>query len=207
MKRIASLAALLAGLLQPMALAAQDGAYGLRPGDVLSIEVLEDPGLNRTVLVTPDGWINVPLAGAIRVEGRSLQEVEGDLAARLAPNFAATPTVFVGIQSVFQDPIEAPALPAEPPTIDVFVIGEAGQTGRLQLDPGTTLLQAFAEMGGFSPFAATKRLQLRRTDPVTGQETVYAIDYQAIERGLSPNGRVTLQDGDVIVVPQRRLFE
>lgn len=209
MRRIATTAALLAGLLGPQAAAAQDGAYALKPGDTLTIEVLEDPGLNRTVLVTPDGWINVPLAGPVRAQGRSVQEVEGDLAARLAPNFATTPTVFVGVASVFREPERpvVPTTPAPPPTIDVFVLGEAAQSGQLELEPGTTLLQAFAQMGGFSPFAATARIQLRRTDPATGQETVYAIDYDAIERGASPNGRVTLQDGDVIVVPQRRLFE
>jgi polysaccharide export outer membrane protein len=207
MRRIATLAAAMAALLQPLGAAAQDGGYVLKPGDTLNIEVLEDPGLNRTVLVTPDGSINVPLAGVIRAQGRSVQAVESDLAARLAPNFATTPTVFVGVQSVFRAPDPAPTAPAAPPTIDVFVIGEVGSTGRLQLDPGTTLLQAFAQMGGFTPFAATKRLQLRRPDPTTGRETVYEINYDAIENGASPNGQVTLQDGDVIVVPQRRLFE
>jgi polysaccharide biosynthesis/export protein len=34
---------------------AQEGGYLIRPGDVLRIEVLEDPGLNRSVLVAPDG--------------------------------------------------------------------------------------------------------------------------------------------------------
>jgi polysaccharide export outer membrane protein len=86
-------------------------------------------------------------------------------------------------------------------------LGEASSPGKLTVDPGTTLLQAFAQMGGFTPFAATSRLQLRRTDPVTGRETVYSINYEAIESGTSRNGVATLLDGDVIIVPQRRLFE
>ena len=48
---------------------AQDGSYLIRPGDVLQVEVLEDPGLNRSVLVSPDGRITMPLAGAIRASG------------------------------------------------------------------------------------------------------------------------------------------
>lgn len=205
---LAKLAALAGGLAATGALA-QDG-YALGPGDVISIEVLEDPGLNRSALVPPDGRINLPLAGTIQAQGRTVEEVQAEIAARLAPNFAATPTVFVGIQSIFTAPPRptGPAAPpAPPPTIDVFVLGEAASSGKLTLEPGSTLLQAFAQMGGFTPFAALQRVQLRRTDPVTGRETVYAIDYEAIERGLSPNGNVTLVDGDVIVVPQRRLFE
>lgn len=209
MRRIFVLLAALGALLPSLA-AAQDGAYALKPGDVVAIEVLEDPGLNRTALVPPDGRINLPLAGAIQAQGRTVEQVQADIASRLAPNFAAPPTVFVGVQSIFvppQRPASAPSQPAPPPTIEVFVIGEAGAPGKLTLEPGATLLQAIAEMGGFTPFAATERLQLRRTDPATRRETVYPINYESIERGLSPNGGVTLVDGDVIVVPQRRLFE
>ena len=41
-------------------------------------------------------------------------------------------------------------------------MGEAANPGKLDVKRGTTLLQAFAQMGGFSPFAATKRVQLHR---------------------------------------------
>lgn len=206
MRRIAFLAAL-GALASATAAFAQDGGYALRPGDVISIEVLEDPGLNRTALVPPGGLINLPLAGSVQAQGRTVEQVQAEIAERLAPNFASAPNVFVGIQSIFEEEPIPPALPVEEPTIDVFVIGEAGSAGRIELEPGATLLQAIAEMGGFTPFAATGRMQLRRTDPSTGRETVYAIDYAAIENGTSPNGTATLQDGDVIVVPQRRLFE
>jgi len=212
MRRIllVALAALPGALAQPMAAIAQDGGYALKPGDVITIEVLEDPGLNRAALVPPDGRINLPLAGAVQAEGRTVEQVQAEIASRLAPNFATPPNVFVGVQSIFVPPQRPPTPPvpaAPPPTIDVFVIGEAGTPGRLTLEPGSTLLQAIAQMGGFTPFAATERLQLRRTDPSTRRETVYPINYETIERGASPNGGVTLQDGDVIVVPQRRLFE
>ena len=37
---------------------AQSG-YQIQPGDTLQVEVLEDPSLNRSVLVLPDGTISV----------------------------------------------------------------------------------------------------------------------------------------------------
>ena len=49
---------------------AQSG-YQIRTGDTLQIEVLEDPSLNRSVLVLPDGTISLPFAGSIRAAGRT----------------------------------------------------------------------------------------------------------------------------------------
>jgi len=97
---------------------------------------------------------------------------------------------------------ERVAAPAR--TIDIFILGAANTPGRVEVAPGTTVLQAIAAAGGLSPFAATKRLQLRRIDK-SGSEKIYRIDFDAIERGASNTTR--LVDGDVIVVPQRRLFE
>jgi polysaccharide export outer membrane protein len=130
-------------------------------------------------------------------------EVQSDLAAMLAPNFAATPNVFVSIERIVETTQQGASAPA---TVDIFVMGEAANPGRVEVAPGTTVLQFFAEMGGFSNFAATKRIQLRRTDS-SGAEKVYLINYDAIEEGTSKNGATVLRDGDVIVVPQRRLFE
>jgi polysaccharide biosynthesis/export protein len=189
-------------------IAAQE-AYRVRAGDTLRIEVIEDATLNRSVLVSPDGRISVPLAGSIQAAGRPIEDIQAQLSAALAPSFATAPSVFVSVERLFEPRIVPPgpiAPPAPPPTIDVFVLGEVGAPGKLEVAPGTTVLQLFAQMGGFTGFAATKRIQLRRTD-AGGAESVYVLNYDAIEAGLSPNGTATLADGDVIVVPQRRLFE
>ena len=192
-------------LMLPLMLAsgvlAQDG-YRIRPGDTLRIEILEDPGLNRSVLVSPDGRIAFPLAGGVAASGRTLEQVQTDLAARIAPNFAATPNVFISVERVAERPAgSGGARAAAVATIDVFVMGEAAKPGKLELERGTNVLQAFAQMGGFTKFAATKRVQLRR-----GPKT-YGMNYKAIEDGTSTAGATVLHDGDVIVVPQRRLFE
>lgn len=182
----------------PLTAQAQDG-YRIRQGDTLRIEVLEDPTLNRSSLVAPDGRIAVPLAGGIRASGRTIEDIQADLVARLTPSFAAAPTVFLSVERLAERRAAGPA--AEAPTITVYVVGEAAKPGKLLVAPGTTVLQMFAEMGGFSRFAATKRIQLRRGD------TTYPLNYDAIEAGISQNGSSTLADGDVIVVPQRKLFE
>jgi len=196
--------AFLAGLVLAFPALAQDG-YRIGPGDTLSIEVIEDPSLNRTVLVPPDGRITVPLAGVVMAGGRSVEQVQADISSMLAPNFAAAPSVFVSLQQI-APPVVPTGPAALPPVTNIFVLGEVNQAGKVAITPGTTVLQFFAEMGGFSVFAATKRIQLRRVD-ASGEEKIYLINFKDIQKGASAAGNTVLKEGDVILVPQRRLFE
>jgi len=184
--------------------ATAQGSYKIRPGDVLRIEVLEDQTLNRDALVLPDGTVTVPLVGSVRAGGQSLDTVRSSIVSGLAPNFAASPTVFVTINSLAAPRAASVAAPA---TMDVFVMGEVGSPGKASIERGTNLLQFLAQSGGFTKFAATKRIQVRRTDSKTGQPLVYTFNYRAVEQGAAPVNSIVLQDGDIIVVPERRLFE
>lgn len=204
--------ALLAGLGGAAVAGAWPGAspaqnFRVRPGDQLRVEVLEDASLNRSVLVLPDGTIDFPLAGTVQAAGRSVEELRRTLTQALASNFASPPTVFVSVGALRPE-VEVPA-PAEVegPTIDVFVTGEIASPGRRSVPPGTTLLQIIAEAGGLTRFAAEGRIQLRRTDPRTGAVTTYLYDYDATGRRPSIRGGTPLGHGDVVVVPERRLFE
>ena len=189
---LAVLAVLLAA---PMAIA-QSAGYRIQPGDQLAITVLEDDTLNRQLLVLPDGTISVPLAGTIRAGGRSVESVEGVIADQLASNFAVRPSVFVSVVSVDETY----------GTFPIFVMGQVATPGAVEVEPGTTMLQAIALAGGLDRFAATKRIQLRRSDS-TGQERLYLFNFKAVERGGAIQSMITLREGDVIIVPERRLFE
>lgn len=196
----AFLALLASFLLAALPVRAQDSGYRIRAGDLLRVEVLEDNSLNRNLLVAPDGRIAMPLAGSLVAGGRTLEAIQGDLTNRLAPSFATAPTVFVGIDRIAERAAGG-GNGATGRMVEVFVMGEAAKPGRMEVRPGTTLLQALAQMGGFTKFAARKRVQLHRG----GQ--IHAFDYDAIEAGRSPSGGTVLVKGDVIVIPQRRLFE
>lgn len=196
---------ILIGLLFAATFASQaiaQSSYQIRPGDSLQVEVLEDPALNRNVLVLPDGSINFPLVGTIRAAGRTIEDVKAELSGGLASNFAAKPNVFVSVGTLAIRPATT-ARAAR--TIGVFAMGEVATPGRAEVSPNTTILQFLAQAGGFTRFAAQKRIQLRRTDPKTGAEQVYQFNYNGTGDGI--RGSTRLQAGDVIVVPQRRLFE
>lgn len=200
MKQIfALLTAAIAASLIGAAATAQE-SYRIRPGDTLRIEVLEDTSLNQDALVRPDGNISVPYAGNVTAGGRTVDQVRAAITSQLAPNFAAEPNVFVTVNAI------AATRARVARTIDVYVLGEASTPGKYEVARGTTMLQFFAEMGGFSRFAATNRLILRRTSR-SGSETSHRIDYDAIVEGRSSGASTRLADGDVIIIPQRRLFE
>jgi polysaccharide export outer membrane protein len=174
--------------------------YLLQPGDRIEVSVLEDPGLNRAVLVRPDGRISLPLAGSIMAGGQTPEAVEAAIRRALSRQFVQPPTVTVALVSVAD-----PAAVAAAGSATVYVIGEVNQPGALNVTLPIDVLQALALAGGPGTFAARQRIQVRRRG--AGGETVLLFDYDMIEDGLVPSAEIALADGDVIVVPERRLFE
>lgn len=191
-------------LFAAVAAQAQNG-YQIRPGDVLAVEVLEDPALNREVLVLPDGSISFPFADSVFVEGRSTGQVQDQLSTAISRNFTVPPTVFVTVRGV-SEPVFTGG-PVAAATIEVYFLGEVAAPGPVEIPVGTTFLQGLSFGGGFTNFAAQNRIQLRRNNPHTGEMSVAVFDYRAISRGASLSSDPVLADGDVILVPERRLFE
>jgi polysaccharide export outer membrane protein len=189
-------------LLQGSASAQDKEGYRINSADTLRIEVIEDPSFNRTVLVGPDGRITIPLAGTFKVSDLTVEGIANQLAARIRDSFALSPTVIVTLEGVGQiGQIEGTG-----DLLTIFVIGEVNAPGERQLESGTTFLKALAGVGGFSSFAAVKRLQLRRIND-EGREVIFDINYKDIVSGTSRAGMFELEDGDIILVPQRKIFE
>lgn len=196
MSKILSMLAAVALFMLPQLAA----AYSIAPGDTLQVDVLEDPSLSRSVLVLPDGSVNFPGAGPVSVSGKTPAAAQELIATRLASEFAQKPSVYVSVVGL--SPASQQTLVERPKNI--YIMGEINQPGIVEAERGITLLQAIAQAGGFTRFAATKRVELHRVDPQSGRERIYVYDYRN-NRGLS--GATPLAKGDVIVIPERRLFE
>jgi len=163
--------------------------------------VLEDSSLNRVVLVTPDGRFAFPFAGSLRASGRTVDQIRRNVIASIRDSFASEPTVFVSVAALRLEEEEDPA------TINVYFLGEVNTPGLREVEPGTTFLQGLSQAGGFTSFVATKRVQLRRTNHHNGQQTLSTIDYKALSQGAGLSLSIVLNDGDVILIPERGLFE
>ena len=190
----------------PRAWAQEEGAYRLQPGDVIEITVIEDPNLNRRVLIGPDGRIQLPLAGAIVAADRSLGQVQSAIQAGLAGNFVRPPTVTAALVALA--PAGLPELEEEIELYSVYVLGEVNRPGRYdyESDKPISVLQALALAGGPGIFADRDEIQVRGLAE-GGAETVRIFDYDAVEKGLGAALAVTLADGAIIVVPERGLFD
>jgi polysaccharide biosynthesis/export protein len=176
-------------------------AQAIKSGDSLSISVLQDPKLDRTVLVDPRGEIAFPLAGHIRVRGLTATAVENVLKERLRNNYKDDSLdITVAVANAPKD------IPEDDLKPKVFITGEVSKPGSYVVRQPTTLMQAIALAGGLGPYAAKNRIQVRRRAS-SGDETIFMFNYKAYQAGLDLEGNVTLRPGDVIMVPERRLFE
>ena len=73
-------------------------AYKIGPQDVLDVSVFKVPELSRSVQVADSGTVNLPLVGEIAAAGRTAQEIERDLTAKLGAKYLQSPQVTVYVK-------------------------------------------------------------------------------------------------------------
>jgi polysaccharide export outer membrane protein len=180
-------------------LAVSTTAFGqeLQAGDTVAIGVYQDSKLDRQVVVGPTGMISFPLAGQIRAAGLTPERLEKLIKSRLRDKY--TTELDVTVTLVTAGKMEEDLKPR------FFVTGEVSRPGPYIIRTRTTVLQAIAMAGGLGPFAAKQRIQIRRE--VNGVESLIVFDYRSFEAGTNLENNVELHANDVIIVPERRLFE
>lgn len=172
------------------------GAQTLKPGDMISISVLQDPKLDRQVLIGPDGMIAMPLAGHLKAGGVTPQALEVALRNRLQKNYTDPLDITVAL-------VSTPA-PNDDTKPKIYITGEILKPGPYILVQRINIMQAIAQAGGLGPFAERQRIQIRRK--INGAESIFYFDYNAFSSGADLTGNIDLKGGDVIVVPERGLF-
>ncbi len=149
-------------------------------------------------MIDPSGQIAMPLAGRIRAGGITPQALENIIKQRLKNNYkdeSLDVTVALTNSSVPEEDLKP----------KVFITGEILRPGSYVVRQKTTLMQAIALAGGLGPYAAKRRIQVRRQSGLG--ENILVFDYRAYEAGEDLEGNITLHAGDVIMVPERGLFE
>jgi polysaccharide biosynthesis/export protein len=172
-------------MAQPARATPPDSAYTVKPGDVLAISVWKEPDLQGPVLVRPDGAFSFPLAGQMDARGKTVQELQQMVTDRLR-KFISDPVVTVSVQEIKGN--------------KVYVIGQVNKPGDFVVNPRVDVMQALSMAGGTTPFAALGDIMiLRRTD--AGQQLALPFRYTDVIRGRNLDQNITLQAGDVVVVP------
>jgi len=161
-----------------------DVDYRIGAEDVVEVMVWKNVDLSREVTVLPDGKIAMPLIGDVQAAGLTSQQLVADIAAKLEAYYKEPPQVSVMIR-----PVKG---------FDIYILGDVATPGKQVVKPGTSFLQAIAIAGGFTRFAKTSKIILRR-QMVGGDEVAISIDYKAVVAGVERNLR--LKPGDTIIVP------
>ena len=166
---------------QPASFAATaENAYRIGPFDVLDISVFQVPELTKSVQVADSGTINLPLVGEVRVAGRTAQEVERDLTAKLGAEYLQNPQVTVFVKEYNSQ--------------NVTVSGAIKKPGVYPIRGKTTLAQLVALAGDFDEGSDSSVLILREQG---GKRMAGKFDVSAIRKGQAQDP--TLQGGDQIV--------
>jgi len=172
-------------------------AQTLQPGDTIAIQVFQDSKLDRQMVIGPTGMISFPLVGQVRAGGLTAPALEKTLKSRLRDKYTNDLDITVSLVTVSQE--------NEDLKPRFYITGEIRSPGSFPIRTKTTVMQGIALAGGLGPFAAKQRIQVRRK--INGSETILQFDYAAFESGTDFTGNIDLQVGDVVIVPERGLFE
>ena len=166
--------------------------FVLGPEDVLDISVWRSEELTQKgVVVRPDGYISMPLIGEVDASWRTAKELAAHIAERLK-EYKEKPTVHVKVKEVN--------------SYYVYVLGDVAKPGKFQLKSHTTVLQAIAMAGGFTPYAAKNNMHVRRTmvgPPGHSKELKIPARYDDLLSGDGDIKDFVLKTGDMVVVPGR----
>ena len=157
--------------------------YVIGASDVLAVSVFKEPTLSNTMPVRPDGMISMPLLGDVQASGKTPLQLADEITVKLK-KFVQDPNVSITLIGMNSK--------------KVYLIGEVGRTGPIEMTPGMTLLQAIATAGGLSEYANKNKIYILRNE--AGNHLKIPVQYkQALKGDSSLN--LTLNPGDTIVVP------
>ncbi|WP_242482265.1 polysaccharide biosynthesis/export family protein [Thiocystis violacea] len=160
-------------------------SYRLKSGDIVAVSVWQEPGLEQLVLVRPDGGISFPLAGDLTAAGLTVGELSAELKQKLK-KYISDPVVTVTLQEI--------------PGNRIYIIGRVNKPGDFPLvTRDISVMQALAMAGGLTPFADERKIKVLRK--INGKEQSISFDYKQVRKGQNLDQNITLQAGDVIVVP------
>jgi len=157
--------------------------YVIGASDVLTVTVWKEPTLSGSILVRPDGMISLPLLGDVQASGLTPPQLADQITTKLK-KFVQDPNVSVVIGQIHSK--------------IVYLLGEVGKKGPIDMTPGMTLLEAIGSAGGLTEYANAKKIYILRDEG--GKHLKIPVHYKEALKGDSTLD-LALKPGDTIVVP------
>ena len=163
------------------------GSYKINAGDVLSLQVWNEPSLSADQFsVRPDGFISIPVVGELRASDKTIVELQASIAKGLSRYLKDQPTVVVSVLANNGNV--------------VYVLGKVGRPGAFPLNGPMDVTQALAFAGGLNSFAAENKIKVLRRDD-SGKQKSIRFKYGHIKDGVELQTNILLKSGDVVLVP------
>jgi polysaccharide export outer membrane protein len=188
LKRKIAVLALFFGVLFSVSLFSQEKAtleYKIGAKDLLDISVFGLNDLNRTVRVSEDGTITLPLLGEVKVEGLTKTGLERKLSELLEEKYLHNPQVTVFIR--------------EYQSTRVSVLGAVNNPGLYDLLGRETLMQIISQAGGLTTDAGNEIVIMRLLADGTSNSLRISIDDLFLKGDATLN--IPLQPNDIVNVP------
>jgi polysaccharide biosynthesis/export protein len=193
MRRVLSIAALLilpCGYLHAADTQPQHRPrYLLRPGDTIELAYRLTPDLNQTVVVQPDGFVDLNVAGELHIAGLTLQQTHDLIVYRDSAELNS-PELNLILKD-FTRPY-------------VVVAGEVAKPGQIEIRDNMTAMGAILMAGGFTNSAKSGQVLLFRK--INDQlAEVKELRLTGIRKTSQLEKDIDLEPGDMILVPHDRI--
>jgi len=156
--------------------------YRVGPLDVLDVEVFGVPDLTKSVRVTVGGEITMPLVGTVPAAGKTVGELQTEIAERLKAGYLENPQVTVFVK--------------EYKSQRVTVEGAVKEPGIISLTDRTSLLQIIAMSKGLDELANPDGIVIYRN--IDGKRYAAKFDIREIRAGRLVDPEVL--GNDIVVV-------
>jgi len=165
--------------------------YRLQPGDIVRVQVFQEPDLDREVRVSNEGEIFLPLIGRIEANGTTIGWLEVFVRDLYNQDYLVNPQVNVTVVKY------------QVRTVNVIGAVNAPQAIEYPPEQPLSLVDAISRAGGFNRFADRRKVRLTRALP-DGKSQNFIVNADDLISGDNTKRWILLAD-DVIFVPERIL--
>ncbi len=167
----------------------------MQPGDHIRISLREDEDVTFDGQISSAGLVFLPYLGKFLIAGKGEREAEKALQEALTKELYETAHLSVVIVK------RAPG--------QVYIYGAVKQPGRIELPEfgQKTILQAIAESGGVTNWAALADAYILRRGPGGAARTRIPVDLSKALTVIEDRANVALRNNDVIYIPTSTGFD
>jgi polysaccharide export outer membrane protein len=175
--------------------------YLLGPEDVIEIIVWGHDDLRRILPISLEGTITFPFIGEVRATGKSTQDLEKEMAAKLGDGYLVKPQITISVKEYNSQ--------------KVFVMGEVNRPGTYPVTKENNLVYLLSQAGGPTKDVGEEVLIIRPNNPRSKGMTLEEAEAEKVpiitvnlREALigDPKHNVSIRSGDSIIVSKIPFF-